>query len=50
MQRFCMNQGQVQHGNQEEVFFQLRRSLVYLILCRIAILKWRVYYEFIGTA
>lgn len=35
MQRFCMNQGQVQHGNQEEVFFQLRRSLVYLILCEI---------------
>lgn len=35
MQRLCMNQGQVQHGNQEEVFFQLRRSLVYLILCEI---------------
>ena len=35
MQRLCMNQGQVQHGNQEEVFFQLLRSLVYLILCEI---------------
>ena len=35
MQRLCMNQGQGQHGNQEEVFFQLRRSLVYLILCEI---------------